>query len=139
MQIGMMWGNPETTPGGKALKFYSSVRIDIRRVAQIKKGEEIIGSRTKAKVVKNKVAPPFKTAEFDIFYNEGISYEAGVLNSGLKYDLIKKSGASFTFESIKLGQGFDNSKNFLKENPKVRDEIMKKVREKIKEEVVSDE
>ncbi len=133
MQIGIMWGNPETTPGGKALKFYSSVRIDIRRMAQIKKGEDIIGNRVKAKVVKNKVAPPFKIAEFDIFYNEGISYEADVLNNGLKYDLIKKAGASFTYGTTKLGVGFDTAKKFLKENPKVRDEIMKKIRETLKE------
>lgn len=134
MQIGIVWGNPETTPGGKALKFYCSVRIDIRRIAQVKKGEDIIGSRTKAKVVKNKVAPPFKTAEFDIYYNEGISQEADVLNLGMKYDLVKKSGASLTYASLKLGQGFDNAKNFLKENPKVKDEIMKKIKEAVKEE-----
>ena len=134
MQIGMMWGNPETTPGGKALKFYSSVRIDVRRAAQIKKGEEIIGNRIKAKVVKNKVAPPFKTAEFDIFYNEGISYEADVINTGIKYDIIKKSGASLTYDSAKLGQGFDNAKNYLKENTKMRDEIMKQIRAKMREE-----
>lgn len=133
MQIGILWGNPETTPGGKALKFYSSVRIDVRRAAQIKKGEEIVGNRVKAKVVKNKVAPPFRTAEFDIFYNEGISYEADILNTALKYDLVKKSGASLTYESIRLGQGFDNAKNFLKENPNVRDEIMKKIREMTKD------
>ena len=135
MQIGIMWGNPETTPGGKALKFYSSVRIDLRRSAQIKKGEDIIGNRHKAKIVKNKVAPPFKTAEFDIFYNEGISFEADLINIGLKYDVIKKSGASLSYDSIKLGQGFDNAKNFLKENPKVRDEMMRKIKEKMKEEV----
>ncbi|MDP3710220.1 MAG: recombinase RecA [bacterium] len=133
MQIGMLWGNPETTPGGKALKFYSSVRIDVRRAAQIKKGEDIIGNRVKAKVVKNKVAPPFKTAEFDIFYNEGISYEAEILNAGLIHNLIKKSGASFAYETTKLGQGFDNAKNFLKENIKTRDEILKKIKEQIKE------
>lgn len=133
MQIGIVWGNPETTPGGKALKFYSSVRIDVRRAAQIKKGEEIIGNRVKAKVVKNKVAPPFRTAEFDIFYNEGISYDADVLNTGLKYELIKKSGASFAYGNLKLGVGFDTAKNYLKENPKVRDEIVKKIREAIKE------
>ncbi len=133
MQIGIMWGNPETTPGGKALKFYSSVRIDIRRLAQIKKGDEIIGNRTKAKIVKNKVAAPFKIAEFDIFYNEGISYEADVLNNGIKYELIKKAGASLTYDSIRLGVGFDNAKQYLKENPKVRDDIMKKIKEKIKE------
>lgn len=134
MQIGIMWGNPETTPGGKALKFYSSVRIDIRRAAQIKKGENIIGNRIKVKIVKNKVAPPFKIAEFDIFYNEGISYEAEVINMALKYDLIKKSGASFSYDSTKLGQGFDTAKNYLKENTKIRDEIMKKAKEAIKAE-----
>ena len=132
MQIGIVWGNPETTPGGKALKFYSSVRIDLRRSAQIKKGEEIVGNRHKAKVVKNKVAAPFRTAEFDIFYNEGISYDADVLNLGMKYDIVKKSGASLSFDSFKLGQGFDNAKNYLKENPKVRDEIMKKIKEAMK-------
>lgn len=132
MQIGIMWGNPETTPGGKALKFYSSVRIDVRRAAQIKKGEEIIGNRVKAKIVKNKVAPPFRTAEFDIFYNEGISYEAEILNTGINLELIKKSGASFSYDLVKLGHGFDAAKNFLKENPKVRDEIMKKIKEKMK-------
>ncbi len=133
-QIGVMWGNPETTPGGKALKFYSSVRIDLRRSAQIKKGEEIIGNRHKAKIVKNKVAPPFRTAEFDIFYNEGISYEAEILNTGMRYGLIKKSGASFSYGNLKLGQGFDSSKNYLKENSKVRDEIMKEIRGKMKAE-----
>ncbi len=134
MQIGMMYGNPETTPGGKALKFYCSVRIDIRRIAQVKKGEDIIGSRTKAKIVKNKVAPPFKVAEFDIFYGEGISYEAEILNMALKYGTIKKAGASFSYGAVKLGVGFDTAKNYLKENPKIRDEILKKVREEIKEE-----
>ena len=134
MQIGIMWGNPETTPGGKALKFYSSVRVDLRRSAQIKRGEEIIGNRHKAKIVKNKVAPPFKTAEFDIFYSEGISYEADIINTGLKYGLIKKSGPSLSFENVKLGQGFEAAKINLKGNIKLRDEIMKKIREKLKEE-----
>ncbi|MBI2055773.1 MAG: recombinase RecA [Candidatus Sungbacteria bacterium] len=133
MQIGMMWGNPETTPGGKALKFYSSVRIDIRRAAQLKKGDEIIGNRTKVKIVKNKVAPPFRIAEFDIFYGEGISYEAEVINAAINLGIIKKSGASMSYESFKLGMGFENAKVFLKENPKVRDEIMKKIKEKMKE------
>jgi len=133
MQIGIMWGNPETTPGGKALKFYSSVRIDVRRAAQIKKGEDIIGNRVKAKIVKNKVAPPFKVAEFDIFYNEGISFDAEVINTALKYEIIKKSGASLSYEHIKLGQGFDAAKNYLKENIKIRDEIMKKIKEALKE------
>lgn len=136
MQIGIMWGNPETTTGGKALKFYSSVRIEVRRMAQIKKGEEVIGNRVKAKVVKNKVAPPFRTAEFDIFFNEGISYEGDVLNLGLKYEIVKKSGASFSFENTKLGVGFDTAKKFLKENTKVRDEIAKKVRERLKEDAL---
>ncbi|KKU04369.1 MAG: Protein RecA [Parcubacteria group bacterium GW2011_GWA2_45_30] len=135
MQIGIMWGNPETTPGGKALKFYSSVRIDIRRAAQIKKGEEIVGNRVKAKVVKNKVAPPFKVAEFDLFFNEGISYEAEILNTALAKDIIKKSGASFTYGTVRLGHGFDAAKNYLKENTKVRDEIMKKIKETGKEEL----
>lgn len=137
MQIGVMWGNPETTPGGKALKFYSSVRLDIRRTAQVKKGEDIIGNRIKVKVVKNKVAPPFRIAEFDIFYNEGISHDAEVITAGLKYDLVKKSGASLTYDTVKLGQGFDNAKHFLKENPKVSDELMKKIHEKMAEEQVS--
>lgn len=134
MQIGMMWGNPETTPGGKALKFYSSVRVDLRRTAQIKKGEDIVGNRVKAKVVKNKVAPPFKIAEFDIFYNEGISYEADVLNAALAAGVVKKSGASMSYGDAKLGMGFENAKNFLKENQKIRDEIMKKTKEEIKKE-----
>ncbi len=133
MQIGVVWGNPETTPGGKALKFYSSVRMDIRRSAQIKKGEEIIGSRTKVKIVKNKVAAPFRVAEFDIFYGEGISREAEVINAGLQYDLVKKSGNTLNYENTKLGVGFDNAKNFLKENQKICEEIMKKIREKMKE------
>jgi len=128
-----MFGNPETTPGGKALKFYSSVRIEVRRAAQIKKGEEVIGNRVNAKVVKNKVAAPFKIAEFDIFYNEGISYDAEVLNTGINLGIIKKAGASLSYESVRLGQGFDNAKNFLKENPKITAEIMKKIKEGIKD------
>lgn len=119
MQVGVFFGNPETTPGGKALKFYSSVRIDIRRTAQIKKGDEIYGSRAKAKVVKNKVAPPFKVAEFDILYGTGISYEADVLNAAIKYDVVKKSGASYSFEGERLGSGFDNIREKLKEDKKL--------------------
>ena len=123
MQIGIMYGNPETTPGGKALKFYSSVRIEVRRTAQIKKGEEIVGNRVRAKVVKNKVAAPFKIAEFDIMYNEGISWLGDLINAGGKYGVVQRSGASFSYESIRLGQGMDNAKQFLKDNPKVAKEI----------------
>lgn len=119
MQVGVFFGNPETTPGGKALKFYSSVRIDIRRTAQIKKGDEIYGSRAKAKVVKNKVAPPFKVAEFDILYGTGISYEADVLNAAVKYGVVKKNGASYSFEGERLGSGFDNIREKLKEDKKL--------------------
>ncbi len=132
MQIGVFFGNPETTPGGKALKFYSSVRIDVRRAAQIKKGEDVIGNRVKAKVVKNKVAAPFKTAEFDILYNEGISYEGDILNLGEKYGVIKKSGASYAYDKTLLGRGYDSARNFLKENPKTADEIVKKIKEAVK-------
>ena len=129
MQIGIMFGNPETTPGGKALKFFSSVRIEVRRAAQIKKGEEIIGNRVNAKIVKNKVAPPFRRAEFDIFYNEGISKDAELLTLGEKYGVIKKAGASFTYEGTRLGQGFDNARVFLKQNPKIADELTKKIKQ----------
>lgn len=131
MQIGVMFGNPETTPGGKALKFYSSVRLDVRRIAQIKKGEDVIGSRVRVKVVKNKVAPPFKVAEFDLLYNEGISYLGDVINLGLKYEIIDKSGTSLNFGTVKLGRGLDSSKEFLKENPKVVSEIVKLIKEKV--------
>lgn len=117
MKIGVLWGNPETTPGGLALKFYASCRIELKRIAQIKHGEEIIGSRIKAKVVKNKVAAPFKTTEFDIYYNEGISYSADILNTGIKAGIVKKAGSWLGFENTKLGQGFEDSKKFLKENP----------------------
>lgn len=132
MQIGIMFGNPETTTGGKALKFYSSVRIDVRRAAQIKKGEEVIGNRVKAKIVKNKVAPPFRTAEFDIIYNEGISYTGDILNAGEKFEIIKKSGASYSFGDTSLGRGYDNARQFLKDNPKIAQEIIKKIKESIK-------
>lgn len=132
MQIGMMFGNPETTPGGRALKFYSSVRVDIRRIAQIKKGEDIVGGRVRAKVVKNKVAPPFKLAEFDITYGEGISYDADVVNTALKYGVITKTGATYTFEGQKLGVGIENVKSSFKENAKLLHEIEKKTREVMK-------
>ncbi len=127
MQIGIMFGNPETTPGGKALKFYSSVRIDLRRLAQIKKGEEIIGNRVKAKVVKNKVAPPFRQAEFDIIYNQGISREGDMLNLGLKYELVKKSGNTLSYGETKLGVGFENAKEFLKANPDIGEKLTKEI------------
>jgi recombination protein RecA len=127
MKIGVLWGNPETTPGGLALKFYASVRIDLRRIAQIKKGEEIVGNRIKAKIVKNKVAPPFKIAEFDIYYNEGISYETDLLNVAIKQGGVKKSGSWLQFNETKLGQGMDGAKTFLKENPKISKEIEKAV------------
>ena len=127
MQIGIMFGNPETTTGGKALKFYSSLRIEVRRAAQIKKGEEIIGNRVKAKVVKNKVAPPFRTAEFDILYNEGISYEGDILGLGEKYGIIKKAGASYSFGDVSLGRGYDAARAHLKENKKISEQILKGV------------
>lgn len=126
MQVGVFFGNPETTPGGKALKFFSSVRVDVRRIAQVKKGEEVMGSRVKAKVVKNKVAPPFRIAEFDIMYGEGISYEADVLNAAVKYGIVTKSGASYTFEGERLGTGFDNVRAKLKEDRKMLKEIEKR-------------
>ncbi len=135
MKIGIMFGNPEETPGGKALKFYSSVRIDLRRTAQIKKGENIIGNRVKAKVVKNKVASPFKIAEFDIIYGQGVDHEADLLNSGVKYNVVKKSGTWFIYDEQKLGQGIDAAKQFLKENPKLIVEITKKVKDTAKEAV----
>ncbi|MDP2864582.1 MAG: recombinase RecA [bacterium] len=128
MKIGVMWGNPETTSGGLALRFYSSVRINLSRIAQIKYKDEIIGSRIKAKIVKNKVAAPFKTTEFDIYYNEGISKFADILNTGVKYEIVKKAGSWFQFENTKLGQGIEESRTFLKENP----EIAKKIVEEIK-------
>lgn len=134
MRIGVVFGNPETTTGGKALKFYSSVRIEVRRAAQIKQGENIIGNRVKAKVVKNKVAPPFKTTEFDIMYNEGIAYFGDVLNTAAKYNIIKKSGTWYNYENQKLGQGYEASRRFLKENPKIANEIIDGIRKAVKEE-----
>ncbi len=133
MKLGVMFGNPETTTGGQALKFYSSVRIEVRRSAQIKKGEEVVGNRVKAKIVKNKVAPPFKTTEFDIMYNEGISQSGDLLDTGVKYEVVKKSGNSYAFEEVKLGVGRETAKAFLKENAKVSGEIIKAIKAKIKE------
>ncbi len=129
MQIGVMFGNPETTPGGKALKFYSSIRLDVRRIAQIKKGEDIVGGRVRVKVVKNKVAAPFKVAEFDVLYNEGISPEGEVLALGEKAGIISKSGANYAYGDVKLGKGYDASRTFLKENTKIKNELLKKIRE----------
>lgn len=127
MKIGQLFGNPETTPGGLALKFYASVRINLRRSAQIKHGDEIIGNRVKAKIVKNKVAAPFKTAEFDIYYNEGISYFGDILNTGVKYEIVKRAGSWFQYEGVRLGQGVEASRKFLKENPKILKEIKKAI------------
>ncbi|MCT8976802.1 recombinase RecA [Clostridium sp. CX1] len=129
-KVGIMFGNPETTPGGRALKFYASVRMDIRRIDSIKQGDEIIGNRTKVKVTKNKVAPPFKQAEFDIMYNQGISREGNVLDVGVKEELVQKSGAWFSYNDIRLGQGRENAKQYLRENPNVLYEIESKIREK---------
>ncbi|MBP6926508.1 MAG: recombinase RecA [Candidatus Pacebacteria bacterium] len=147
MQIGVMFGNPETTPGGKALKFYTSVRLDIRRIAQIKKGEEVVGSRTRVKVVKNKVAAPFKQTEFDIIYGEGISLEGEIMALGEKLGIIEKSGASYAYlppeekgekvEKMPLARGYDATRQALRENPKLRDTILKVIRKRMKE-VVAD-
>jgi len=133
MQIGVMFGNPETTPGGKALKFYTSVRLDIRRIAQIKKGEEVMGGRVRVKVVKNKVAAPFKQTEFDLMYNEGISQEGEIIALGESMNLISKSGNSYSYGEEKLGRGYDATRQFLKENPKVKEKILKEIRAKLKE------
>lgn len=127
MKIGVMYGNPETTPGGLALKFYASVRIELRRIAQLKSGDQIIGNRVRAKIVKNKVAPPFKTCEFDIYYNEGISATADLLNAGLKEGLVTKAGSWLQYETTKLGQGMEGARTFLQENPKIVKEIQKKL------------
>ncbi len=131
MQIGVMFGNPETTPGGKALKFYTSVRLDIRRIAQIKKGEEIVGGRVRVKVVKNKVAAPFKTTEFDLLYNEGISREGELIALGEKYEILSKSGSSYKYGDLPLGRGYDATRTFLRENPKVASDILKQVKDRL--------
>jgi recombination protein RecA len=127
MKIGVMFGNPETTPGGNALKFYSSVRVEVRRAAQIKSGEQIIGNRVNAKIVKNKVAPPFRRAEFDIFYNEGISRTADLVNAGVKYNVVGRSGSWYTYGDQKLGQGIEASKECLKTDRELASEIEKKI------------
>jgi len=128
MKIGVMFGNPETTTGGNALKFYASVRIDIRRIGSIKKGEEVIGSETRAKIVKNKVAPPFRQAEFDILYGEGISREGEIIELGVANNIIEKSGAWYSYGKDRIGQGKDNTRDYLKENPNIADEIEAKIR-----------
>jgi len=138
MQIGIMFGNPETTPGGKALKFYTTIRLDIRRIAQIKKGDSIIGNRTRVKVVKNKVASPFKQTEFDIIYGEGISREGEILVLGEKVGIIDKAGASYSYkdkdgEKIVMGRGYDASRLWLQENKKVADMFLKEIKDNLKE------
>ncbi len=130
MKIGVMFGNPETTTGGNALKFYSSVRMDIRRVGSIKDKENIIGNETRVKIVKNKVAPPFKTVDFDIMYNQGISREGEIIELGVKAGIIEKAGAWFSYNSQRIGQGKENARQWLKDNPKIADELIKKIMEK---------
>ena len=129
MKIGIMFGNPETTTGGNALKFYASVRLDIRRIGQIKEREEVVGNQTRVKVVKNKVAPPFKQVEFDIMYGEGISKTGELVDLGVKANIVEKSGAWFSFNGERIGQGRENTKAFLKEHPKVADQIEKAIRQ----------
>ncbi|MGZ5651882.1 MAG: recombinase RecA, partial [Usitatibacter sp.] len=131
MKIGVMFGNPETTTGGNALKFYASVRIDIRRIGSIKRGEEVIGNETRVKVVKNKVAPPFKTADFDILYNEGISREGEIIELGVLHRVVEKSGAWYAYRGEKIGQGKDNTREFLREHPEMAEEIEAKIREAV--------
>ncbi len=131
MKIGVMFGSPETTTGGNALKFYSSVRLDIRRIGAIKKGEEVVGSETRVKVVKNKVAPPFKQAEFDILYGEGVSREGEIIDLGVKEGIVDKSGAWYSYSGTRIGQGKDNVRIYLKENPAMAKEIEAKIRDKV--------
>ncbi|MCY4577011.1 MAG: recombinase RecA [Candidatus Kaiserbacteria bacterium] len=133
MQIGVMFGNPETTPGGKALKFYSSVRLDVRRIQQIKKGDEVMGGRVRVKVVKNKVGAPYRTAEFDLMYNEGITHEGELLALGEKYDLVEKRAASYSYNEHKLGRGYDAARTFLRENKPIAKQLEKEVCAKLTE------
>jgi recombination protein RecA len=128
MKIGVMFGNPETTTGGNALKFYASVRLDIRRIGSVKKGEEVIGNETRVKVVKNKVAPPFRQAEFEILYGEGISFYGELVDLGVNYGFIQKAGSWYSYGNDKIGQGKDNAKSYLKDNPEVAKEIEAKIR-----------
>ena len=129
-KVGVMFGNPETTTGGRALKFYSSIRMDVRRIDSIKQGDEIIGNRTRVKIMKNKVAPPFKVAEFDIMYNEGISKVGNIIDVGVKESIVQKSGAWFSYNDIRLGQGRENAKQYLRENPEIALEIENQIRSK---------
>jgi recombination protein RecA len=129
-KVGVMFGSPETTPGGRALKFYASVRMDIRKIDSIKQGDSVVGNRTRVKIVKNKVAPPFKQAEFDIMYGEGISRQGNVLDVGVREEIIQKSGAWFAYNDVRLGQGRENAKQFLKENADILAEVENKIREK---------
>ena len=131
MKIGVMFGNPETTTGGNALKFYSSVRLDIRKIGQIKKGDDVIGNETRVKVIKNKVAPPFKQAEFDILYGEGISWEGELIDIGVKLGIVEKSGAWYSYNGSKIGQGKDNVRQWLKDNQEIANEINLKIRNKV--------
>jgi recombination protein RecA len=131
MKIGVMFGNPETTTGGNALKFYASVRIDIRRIGSIKKGDEVIGSETRAKVVKNKVAPPFRQAEFDILYGEGISREGEIIELGVDHRIVEKAGAWYSYKSDRIGQGKDNAREYLREHPEIAEEIEARIREAV--------
>jgi recombination protein RecA len=133
MKIGVMYGNPETTTGGNALKFYASVRLDIRRIGQIKDRDEIVGNTTRVKVVKNKVAPPFKQVEFDIMYGEGVSKLGEILDLGVKAGLVEKSGAWFSYDSIRIGQGRENSKQYLRDNPEVADRLERAIRAQTEE------
>jgi recombination protein RecA len=130
-KIGVMFGSPETTTGGRALKFYSSIRLDVRRIETLKDGADAIGNRTRVKVVKNKVAPPFKQAEFDIIYGHGISREGGLIDMGVDNGIVRKSGAWYTYEGDQLGQGKENSRAFLRDNPDLADEIEKRIKEKL--------
>ena len=130
-KIGVMFGSPETTTGGKALKFYASVRIDVRRIETLKDGSEPVGNRTRAKIVKNKVAPPFKQAEFDILYGQGISREGGLIDMGVEQGFVRKSGAWYTYEGDQLGQGKENARTFLKDNPQLTDELELKIKKKL--------
>jgi recombination protein RecA len=128
-KVGVMFGSPETTPGGRALKFYASCRLDVRRIDSIKQGTDVVGSRVKVKVVKNKVAPPFRVAEFDIMYNEGISKEGGLLDLAVELGLVKKTGAFFSYGETRLGQGRENAREFLKRNPEMAQEIERLIRQ----------